>query len=195
MYVRYDIQCAACFTWLVVFVVQRTEIKAILFYFNLSNYFIYIYMLYSAVFCRICRRSRYFFTWWIPTAHGIPVFQNDRKWNVYVCPLRYHFIAANAFDHIIITWVICEMIARFFTYMIMHVRYIPQNTHCRVLYWLQYRSSWGLFIYLQGLHHWHKVQYIPRNMHTVLLCCALLWLYIDWFYHIHQAYFTGTVAI
>ena len=29
----------------------------------------------------------------------------------------------------------------------------------------------------------------------LLLCCALLWLYIDWFPHIHQAYFTGTVAI
>ena len=29
----------------------------------------------------------------------------------------------------------------------------------------------------------------------VLLCCALLWLYIDWFSHIHQAYFTGTGAI
>ena len=28
-----------------------------------------------------------------------------------------------------------------------------------------------------------------------LLFCALLWLYIDWFSHIHQAYFTGTVAI
>ena len=28
-----------------------------------------------------------------------------------------------------------------------------------------------------------------------LLCCALVWLYIDWFSHIHQAYFTGTVAI
>ena len=28
-----------------------------------------------------------------------------------------------------------------------------------------------------------------------LLCCALLWLYIDWFSYIHQAYFTGTVAI
>ena len=28
-----------------------------------------------------------------------------------------------------------------------------------------------------------------------LLCCALLWLYIDWFSHFHQAYFTGTVAI
>ena len=28
-----------------------------------------------------------------------------------------------------------------------------------------------------------------------LLCCALLLLYIDWFSHIHQAYFNGTVAI
>ena len=28
-----------------------------------------------------------------------------------------------------------------------------------------------------------------------LLCCGLLWLYIDWFSHIHHAYFTGTVAI
>ena len=28
-----------------------------------------------------------------------------------------------------------------------------------------------------------------------LLFCALLWLCIDWFSHIHQAYFTGTVAI
>ena len=28
-----------------------------------------------------------------------------------------------------------------------------------------------------------------------LLCFALLWLYIDWFSHIHQAYFTGTVAL
>ena len=28
-----------------------------------------------------------------------------------------------------------------------------------------------------------------------LLYCALLWLYIVWFPHIHQAYFTGTVAI
>ena len=36
------------------------------------------------------------------------------------------------------------------------------------------------------------IQYIPRNMHTVF---ALLWLSIDWFSHIHQAYFTGTVAI
>ena len=26
-----------------------------------------------------------------------------------------------------------------------------------------------------------------------MLCCALLWLNIDWLSHIHQAYFTGTV--
>ena len=37
---------------------------------------------------------------------------------------------------------------------------------------------------------------ISQEMCTwLLLCCALLWLYIDWFSHIHQAYFTGTVAI
>ena len=28
-----------------------------------------------------------------------------------------------------------------------------------------------------------------------LLCCALLWLYIDWFSHIHQAYFTGKATL
>ena len=28
-----------------------------------------------------------------------------------------------------------------------------------------------------------------------LLCCALLWLYIDWFSHIHQAYFTDTAPV
>ena len=37
---------------------------------------------------------------------------------------------------------------------------------------------------------------IPKKICTrFLLCCALLWLYIDWFSHIHQAYFAGTVAI
>ena len=37
---------------------------------------------------------------------------------------------------------------------------------------------------------------IPQEICTRFLrCCALLWLYIDWFSHIHQAYFTGTVAI
>ena len=43
----------------------------------------------------------------------------------------------------------------------------------------------------------HSVSYsISQEICTrILLCCALLWLYIDWFSHIHQAYFTGTVAI
>ena len=41
-----------------------------------------------------------------------------------------------------------------------------------------------------------KVNYsISQEICTrFLLCCALLWLYIDGFSHIHQAYFTGTVA-
>ena len=58
-----------------------------------------------------------------------------------------------------------------------------------------------LFDFIMILLIWNKqtlyimaaqLQYIPRNMHTVF---ALLWLYIDWFSHIPQAYFTGTVAI
>ena len=41
-----------------------------------------------------------------------------------------------------------------------------------------------------------KIYSISQEICTrFLLCCALLWLCIDWFSHIHQAYFTGTVAI
>ena len=42
------------------------------------------------------------------------------------------------------------------------------------------------------------LQYIPRNMHTVLLCFALLWLcnrLHEVFIHIHQGCFAGTGAI
>ena len=47
---------------------------------------------------------------------------------------------------------------------------------------------------LQLCHVW--IYSIPQEICTrFLLCCALLWLYIDWFSHIHQANFTGTVAI
>ena len=43
---------------------------------------------------------------------------------------------------------------------------------------------------------WYLKYSISQEMCTrFLLCCALLWLYIDWFSHIHQAYFTGTMAI
>ena len=52
---------------------------------------------------------------------------------------------------------------------------------------------------IQAMVGWHQTQRhysISQEICTrFLLCCALLWLYIDWFSHIHQAYFTGTVAI
>ena len=40
-----------------------------------------------------------------------------------------------------------------------------------------------------------QLQYIPRNMHTVFALLCFVVVILDWFYHIHQAYFTGTVAI
>ena len=49
---------------------------------------------------------------------------------------------------------------------------------------------------LQAYQRYFQVCSISQEICTrFLLCCALLWLYIDWFSHIHQAYFTGTVAI
>ena len=46
------------------------------------------------------------------------------------------------------------------------------------------------------LDWWVENYSISQEIFTrFLLCCALLCLYIDWFSHIHQAYFTGTVAI
>ena len=47
-----------------------------------------------------------------------------------------------------------------------------------------------------GQKHQNNTYSISQEICTrFLLCCALSWLYIDWFYHIHQTYFTGTVAI
>ena len=41
--------------------------------------------------------------------------------------------------------------------------------------------------------HYYASYSISQEICTrILLCCALLWLYIDWFSHFHQAYFTGT---
>ena len=48
---------------------------------------------------------------------------------------------------------------------------------------------------LQGPSSIYAIYSISQEICTrFLLCCALLWLYIDWFSHIHQAYFTGTVV-
>ena len=59
--------------------------------------------------------------------------------------------------------------------------------------------SWSQRALLYHYAHEH----VSTHMYSIsqeictrfLLCCALLWLYIDWFSHIHQAYFTGTVTI
>ena len=53
-------------------------------------------------------------------------------------------------------------------------------------------------MYLDIWGHWMKKASYSISQEICkrfLLCCALLWLCIDWFSHIHQAYFTGTVAI
>ena len=55
---------------------------------------------------------------------------------------------------------------------------------------------WSSYIVWFSSRMRHNVYSISQQICTrFLLCCALLWLYIDWFSHIHQAYFTGTVAI
>ena len=40
-------------------------------------------------------------------------------------------------------------------------------------------------------HSWTKIQHIPRKMHTVQICCVLLWGDIDWFTYILQLQFAG----
>ena len=54
-------------------------------------------------------------------------------------------------------------------------------------------SSWAETTNIANAKHSYSIsqEVCPR----FLPCCALLWLYIDWFSDIHQAYFTGTVAI
>ena len=86
--------------------------------------------------------------------------------------------------------------------------------------WRSDRFPFSWHFYTHATTNWHHRKPVLRlnihvfSMHTTLfcsmfcdysisqeictrflLCCALLWLYIDWFSHIHQAYFTGTVAI
>ena len=75
--------------------------------------------------------------------------------------------------------------------------------------WLYVRKHVNMNLHLTWpCYTWHNVPGLDRKRYNAgtysisqeictrfLLCCALLWLYIDWFSHIHQAYFTGTVAI
>ena len=72
------------------------------------------------------------------------------------------------------------------------------------------RCHYNMVSFLQNPHNTHPiacpsgramgfllwVYSISQEICTrFLLWSALLWLYIDWFSHIHQAYFTATVAI
>ena len=76
----------------------------------------------------------------------------------------------------------------------LHVYLTPFQLHKLDIYLIF--AGVGMTVQLNNQLIHGNIQYLPRNMHTgFLLCCALLWLYIDWFSHIHQAYFTGTVAI
>ena len=78
-----------------------------------------------------------------------------------------------------------------------------QKQHPLLAFWIVYGRS--LMNSLQKNYHeilrinWYSslcIYSISQEICTrLLLCCALLWLYIDWFSHIHQAYFTGTVPI
>ena len=96
-----------------------------------------------------------------------------------------------------------------FIHWVLHMLYIYIKTFTKSLLY-QDGTIPGMYIglnhvkkprMLRGFHAW-----VPGTWYTFysisqeictrfLLCCALLWLYIDWFSHIHQAYFTGTVAI
>ena len=67
-----------------------------------------------------------------------------------------------------------------------------------VIFWLQILRNYHITYYacIHVLEISIILYSISQEICTrFLLCCALLWLYIDWFSHIHQTYFTGTVAI
>ena len=54
-------------------------------------------------------------------------------------------------------------------------------------------STWYPWCFISiTLRDWRLYSIFQEICTRILLCCALLWLYIDWFSHIHQAYFTGT---
>ena len=72
--------------------------------------------------------------------------------------------------------------------------YLPFFPHTPNLHWNPFHCDESIAWISTKATEW--TYSISQEICTrFLLCCALLWLYIDWFSHIHQAYFTGTVAI
>ena len=110
-----------------------------------------------------------------------------------------HIIDVQLFHITCLIWII--QVANVFTiYYTNHIYFIHSCylTHCGLL--MSYTDKELSQHWLRlGLSVWwlQTITYsISQDICTrFLLCCALLWLYIDWFSHIHQAYFTGTVAI
>ena len=64
---------------------------------------------------------------------------------------------------------------------------------CR-LYDDEWKCIWFYLIFKSPCPHQYPNSISQEICTRFLLCCALLWLYIDWFSHIHRAYFTGTGA-
>ena len=84
---------------------------------------------------------------------------------------------------------------------------LAMTTRVQYIPWFRYRTRPNTtkcepFEYILGCNSRNRTC-LCRILYSIsqeictrfLLCCALLWLNIDWFSHIHQAYFTGTVAI
>ena len=70
-----------------------------------------------------------------------------------------------------------------------------QNTGMLLYSVTRSQRVYSMFVYVCAYAGWQMYSISQEICTRFLLCCALLWLYIDWFSHIHQAYFTGTVAI
>ena len=88
-------------------------------------------------------------------------------------------------EHMVL-WLVFNFAGRKF--QTLELKYPKDFTPNWIVCWIQVITAWTDS---RG-HNYSISQEICTRF---LLCCALLWLYIDWFFHIHQAYFTGTVAI
>ena len=68
-----------------------------------------------------------------------------------------------------------------------HIKYLCNM--CKI-----YMFSWNAWLFTKVRCSWlclaNKYSISQEICTRFLLCCALLWLYIHWFSHIHQAYFT-----
>ena len=108
---------------------------------------------------------------------------------IYTCNF-YHVVILQIHSLLTIPWLLINWERKesrdwfsIYLYIYMYMlSYQYMNSHCGDILYPHY-----VFLY--------KCSISQEICTRFLLCCALLWTYIDWFSHIHQAYFTGTVAI